>query len=124
MKLFPLLSLGEKNPPPLQANLNYLVTSWGQNQHHILTQFMFAVMENPQLEVRTDPLPLVVWSSFGIPPRPSFLLQVPLRLERLERNVPLVREGRLLSITAYVNEYGRFQVPLSFITLWRGRGRV
>lgn len=111
IEIVPVPSLRGTKRPPLQANLNYLVTSWGQNQHHILTQFMFAVMENPQLEVRTDPLPLVVWSSFGIPPRPSFLLQVPLRLERLERNVPLVREGRLLPIPAHVNVYGRIQVP-------------
>src|SRR5262249_36272243 len=71
--------------PPLQVTLRYLVSAWSEEPeeaHRMLADLMFAAMENSEFQVEMEPIPLSVWSSFGVPPRPSFLLRVPLRQER------------------------------------------
>ena len=52
----------------------------------------FAALARSDVEVVFRPPEAAVWSGFGIPPRPSFLLQVPVRLERPGRRGRMVRE--------------------------------
>jgi hypothetical protein len=71
--------------PPLQVALRYLVTSWSddpQAAHRLLGDLLFAAMEDPEVEVEPQAVPISVWSAFGVAPRPSFVLRVPLRRER------------------------------------------
>jgi hypothetical protein len=74
--------------------LRYLVTSWAENQaeaHNMLCQLLFAAMEHPEYEVELEPVPAEVWTAFGTIPMPSFMLCLPLRLERPEAPVRLIR---------------------------------
>jgi hypothetical protein len=71
--------------PPLQVALRYLVTSWSEDPedaHRLLGELVFAAMENPEFEVELEPVSVAVWRAFGIPPRPSFVLRLPLQRVR------------------------------------------
>jgi len=96
-----LLELVDKPPTrgtrrtPLQIALRYLVTTWAdepEEAHRLLGELVFAAMEKPDLEVELEPIPATTWAALGVKPRPSFVLRVPLQLERPEAAVKLVRE--------------------------------
>ena len=81
--------------PPLQLTLRYLITAWSdkpEDAHQILVELMFAAMDNKDFQVELEPIPLSVWTAFGVVPRPSFILRMPLRRERPERETKLVLE--------------------------------
>ncbi|MCI0394188.1 MAG: Pvc16 family protein [Chloroflexi bacterium] len=85
---------GGHSRPPLQFSLRYLVTAWAEEAeeaHQALGRLIFAAMENPKFEVELEPVPVETWLALGVKPQPSFILRVPLRLERPEPEVPLVR---------------------------------
>ena len=80
--------------PPLQVLLRYLVTVWAKSPkeaHHILGQLLFAAMEHAEYEVELEPIPAQVWQAFGTMPMPAFMLRLPLRVERPEKPVRLIR---------------------------------
>lgn len=80
--------------PPLQVALRYLVTSSAEDPegaHRLLGELMFAAMENPEFQVELESVPMAVWTAFGIPPRPSFVLRVPLQQVRAETRAKPVR---------------------------------
>jgi uncharacterized protein DUF4255 len=79
-------SRGAKTPP-LQISLGYLVTAWSpdpEEAHRLLGTLVFAALDNSELEVDLAPPSPGLWSAFGVVPRPSFLLHVPLRQARPE----------------------------------------
>jgi len=97
---FYLLELGPAPPPrntgraPLQLALRYLVTTWAETPaaaHALLGELAFAAMEVPDALVDLAPLPPALWAALGVPPRPAFILQLPLRKERPEPRAPFVR---------------------------------
>jgi len=80
--------------PPLQVLLRYLVTCRAKTQaeaHNMLGQLLFAAMEHPEYEIELEPVPAEAWTAFGSIPLPSFMLCLPLRLERPEAPVRLIR---------------------------------
>jgi hypothetical protein len=86
--------------PPLQLTLRYLVTAWSdkpEDAHQMLVELMFAAMENKDFQVELEPIPITVWTAFGVPPRPSFILRVPLRQERPQPQAKLVRQLKIQS---------------------------
>lgn len=94
-----LLELGADPPlrgskrAPLQLALCYLVTVWDEEPekaHRLLGQLVFAAMDHAEFEVEFDAVPIAAWVSFGVAPRPSFLLKVPLRQERATSPAPRV----------------------------------
>jgi hypothetical protein len=96
-----LLSLAEKPPlqgahrVPLQFWLRYLVTAWSEEPseaHALLGDLLLAAMDTPEYEIELDTIPPTLWTAFGIPPRPAFILRVPVRKERPQRPVQLVRQ--------------------------------
>jgi hypothetical protein len=58
----------------------------------MLGKLVFAAMENNEFEVILDPVPATLWTAFGVYPRPSFMLRVPLIYVRPEPEVKLVRK--------------------------------
>jgi len=79
--------------PPLQLFLRYLVTAEdGDDEigHRLIGELLAGALDTAEFEVEPDPVPLAVWSGFGIPPRPSFVLRAPLRIERPEPQVKRV----------------------------------
>ncbi len=148
--VFSLIELSERpalrslHRPPLQITLHYLITAWDDSpteSHRLLGELIFAAMDHPNYEVALDPLPTTLWTAFGAPPRPAFILRVPLRRDRVETAAPLVRaplnsqlvptahlEGRILgngdiplagaiveyptlSITTRTDSQGCFRLP-------------
>ena len=80
--------------PPLQVLLRYLITASAKNQveaHKMIGQLLFAAMEHSEYEVELGPVPAEVWTAFGTIPMPAFMLCLPLRLERPEENLRLIR---------------------------------
>jgi hypothetical protein len=79
--------------PPQQIALRYLVTAVAaepEEAHRVLGELVFAAMDRPGVDVILEPPPPEVWAAFGVPPQPSFLLEVPLRRARPEREVQRV----------------------------------
>jgi hypothetical protein len=79
---------------PLRLTLRYLVTTWAGEPvkaHRMLGELVFAAMEKEDCEVELEPLSAPVWQAFGVPPRPSFVMRVPLERQRAEKRAPLVR---------------------------------
>jgi hypothetical protein len=100
--------------PPLQITLRYLVTSWDKDPreaHRLLGDLLFAAMEHPDFEVEQDPLPIQIWMSLGVAPRPCFVLRVPLRLQRPEKPIPLVRQSLLVKTSTLRRLTGRVLGP-------------
>jgi hypothetical protein len=94
MELVPAPAPQGGRRPPLQFSARYLVTTWAADAHEahrLLEELLFAAMDATDLEVDLEPLPGAAWAAFGVAPRPSFLVRVPMRRERPERPVKLVR---------------------------------
>ncbi|WP_373500505.1 hypothetical protein [Desulfococcus sp.] len=73
---------------PLQVMLRYLFTAWAEkprDAHNMLSTLLFAAMEHPEYEVDLEEVPAQVWRAFGVRPRPSFKIRLPLRVERTDR---------------------------------------
>ena len=87
-------------PPPLQLTLRYLVTAEdGDDEvaHHLLGELLVAALDSAEFEVEAEPVPIAVWSGFGVPPRPSFVLRAPLRIERPQPQVKRVLVPMILT---------------------------
>ena len=79
---------------PLQILLRYLVTTSAvhpEEAHSMLWTLVFSAMEEPEFGVDLESLSPSLWRAFGVMPRPAFMLRVPLRLQRPDEDVRLVR---------------------------------
>jgi len=89
---------------PFKINLRYLVTARSpraEEAHRLLGELIFAALQKaekgaPEFEVVVEPLPVEAWAVLGSAPQPSFFLRAPLRLERPEPAVPIVKEPVVL----------------------------
>ena len=89
---------------PFKINLRYLVTARSprpEEAHRLLGELIFAALqkpekEAPEFEVVVEPLPVEAWAVLGSTPQPSFFLRAPLRLERPEPAIPMVKEPVVL----------------------------
>jgi hypothetical protein len=88
-----LMDLLQAPPPstvkrsPLQLSLRYLITSWAENPkdaHKMLGELALGAMGNSNFQMELEPIPVALWTAFGIPPRPAFVLRMSLRKERSE----------------------------------------
>jgi hypothetical protein len=99
---------------PLQLALRYLVTTWSEqpeDAHQMLADLMFAAMETKGFQVEPETVPLAVWAAFGVPPRPSFILRLPLLRERPEPSAKLVRGPLEIQSSPVVGFYGLLLGP-------------
>jgi hypothetical protein len=79
---------------PLQFSVCYLITVGAETPeraHELLGELVFAALEAPDFEVELAPVPLELWATLGVAPRPAFRLRLPVRRERAEPQVPRVR---------------------------------
>jgi hypothetical protein len=85
---------GEERPP-LQVELDYLVTTPGADvavAHKRLGDLLFAAMAHADFDVRFPSGMAAFWSAAAAPPRPSFVLAVPLRQTVEQPARPPVRQ--------------------------------
>lgn len=99
--------------PPLQLQLNYLVTAWAEEPevaHRMLGELAFGAMESTDFELALTPLTDAAWAALGAPPQPSFVLQVPLRRPRKDPDVPVVRQPLVVNTGPTTTLFGRVVV--------------
>jgi hypothetical protein len=90
--------------PPFKINLRYLVTARSpraEEAHRLFGELIFAALQKPEkeapvFEVVVEPLPFEAWAVLGSAPQPSFFLLAPLRRERPEPIIPMVKEPVVL----------------------------
>lgn len=79
----------------VSLGLRYLVTTWADapsEAHRLLGDLVFAAFRSPDHEVDLSPVPVEVWRAFGVPPRPSFRLRVPVDVDTAARPAARVTE--------------------------------
>jgi hypothetical protein len=94
MDLVSLPAMRGERRTPLQLALRYLVTAWGEDppgEHRLLGTLVAAAMEEEDFDVQLAPLPPAVWTALRVSPRPSFVVQLPVRVARPEPVRPRVR---------------------------------
>ncbi len=106
--------------PPLKLELHYLVTAWAEtveDAHNLLGRLAFAALTNASFEVDMGPLPAQAWLAFAIPPRPAFILRVPLTIERPEPETKLVTQPLVVQDSPLVElagqVVGRYDIPVA-----------
>lgn len=80
---------------PLLLHLSYLVTaSHGEPAvaHDHIGRLVVAALEHADFVADVEPIASDWWRSFGVLPRPAFVLRVPWRVDRPERRGPPVTE--------------------------------
>ena len=88
--------------PPLKLNLHYLVSAWDKEtvkMHENLSSLAFSVLENKEWRIVERENLSSIWKDFGLPPRPSFIIEVPCRLKRTRKVAPPVTEPPILNNT-------------------------
>ena len=99
MELNPIPKVREQDGTTLQCSLRYLVTTWAEDPalaHRLLGTLAFAAMEHTDFEVDFEPLSPACWSAFGVEPRPSFFLRLPVRQHRAFPPTKLVTQPMVL----------------------------
>ena len=99
MELNPIPKVREREGETLQCSLRYLVTAWAEEPaqaHQLLGKLVFAAMENAMFEVDFEPLSPACWTAFGVEPRPSFFLRLPVRQHRTFPPTKLVTQSVVL----------------------------
>ena len=100
--------------PPLELALDYLVSTAGDDvpkAHGWLGTLAFAALDVASWKIVAHPVPLELWRSFGVAPRPAFVVRVPLRLDRPTERVPLVREPPVLEMLPIAHLAGEVVGP-------------
>ena len=100
--------------PPVTMTLRYLVTAQAdkpEDSHQMLADLIVAAFQSTAFAVEQDPLPLSLWSSFGIAPRPAFVLRVPFKADLPEKRAPLVKKPMIIQHLPLVSFGGRILGP-------------
>lgn len=94
-----LLALAAPSPvwvhrqPATRVTLRYLVTAWAPDEelaHRLLGKLVLAGLEKREYELDLAELPVALWTSLGLAPRPAFIICLPLLLEQPAATTPLV----------------------------------
>ncbi len=94
MEFLPAVTTSAVKKTAHQFQLRYLISSWStepEQAQQILSSLIFSAMDNPDFQIDLEPVSCQLWRAFGVTPRPSFLLQLPLILKRKEHRAPLIR---------------------------------
>lgn len=123
-KFVPRDSTYKRGKSPLKISCRYLVSAWGKNpqeEHDLLGKLAFETLKSQDYEMEKEPVPLDMWSGFGIMPRLSFILSVPVWYEFPEPELPLVEHNIQLNkspikpLRGWV--YGPENIPLTGIRI-------
>lgn len=108
------LALSPARPDRRQLELGYLVTAWADDPseaRQLLIDLCFAAMEQPGMEVELDPVDVRLWLAFGVPPQPSFRVNVPLSRGRPKPEVKPVLKPLLVEPAALSTIWGAVRTP-------------
>ena len=80
---------------PLQLSVRYLATANGADpldEHRLLGELCFAIVQNPQLDLQEEPPPWEFWLAMGAAPRPCLVIRALVRRELPEAALPMVTQ--------------------------------
>jgi len=101
LSLVPVPAARGAKRPPLELSLRYLITTNADDEtdaHRWLGVLAFDAMDKRDWTVEPDPPDAELWRAFEIAPRPGFVVRVPLRLPRNDREAPLVRKRLVIDM--------------------------
>jgi hypothetical protein len=104
-------------------SLRFLVCAWAakpEQANEILLRLAFTAMEQDGWDLESEALPIQAWSAFGIAPRPSFVLRVPLVMQRADERAKRVRSIKVqgLAIAALQGSVlGPDDIPIAGATV-------
>jgi hypothetical protein len=96
--------------PPFQFVARYLITTWAADpaaEHRALGLLLGAAVEERGEELDLVPPSDEIWRAFGVAPRPSLSLAVPVRIQRAVKEAPLVRKPPVLQAVPSTSLMGR-----------------
>lgn len=82
----PVASTGRR--PPLRWTLRFLVTCRAPDEgdaHALLIELALSAAAQTDWQIEQEPVPVQVWTAFGMAPRPSFVVRMPLEIVQDER---------------------------------------
>ena len=94
---------------PLQLTLRYLITTSADSAgdaHKMIGQLALAALDHSGFVVEAESLPIELWRAFGIAPRPSLVLRVPLRQERPEPKAKPVLSPMRVKVSGISSFFG------------------
>lgn len=101
--------------PLIQPSLRYLVTTSAgepKDAHFLLGTLFYAARKQPGFEVELEPVASQLWTAFGIAPRPSFILRLPMPEEW-----PVQQTGKAPPVTQGIAPAARELAPLYGLVL-------
>jgi hypothetical protein len=124
----------------LRASLRYLISTWAEKTeraHELLGDLLLAALQEPEFEVELESVHIDAWTAFRVPPRPSFVVRVPLGQDLQRPAAKLVRQPLAVRASGIVSLNGTVLGPddvpmagasvelpalqLSTLTDWKGR---
>lgn len=114
LSLAPVAAARGAKRPPLELALRYLVTTNADDEadaHRWLGVLAFDAMDVRDWSVESDPPDTELWRAFEIAPRAAFVVRVPLRLPRNDREAPLVRKPLVLDMHSTTSLVGTVSGP-------------
>jgi hypothetical protein len=114
LSLAPVPAARGAKRPPLELALRYLVTTNADDEadaHRWLGVLAFDAMDVRDWSVESDPPDTELWRAFEIAPRAAFVVRVPLRLPRNDREAPLVRKPLVLDMHSTTSLVGTVSGP-------------
>jgi len=100
--------------PRLHATLRYLVSAWTdpvEDGHRWLARMLQSAVQTEGFEVESAAPPLDLWRALGVPPRPGFVLRLPLWMELEAPRVSLVKRELRLEVAPLRPLQGRVTAP-------------
>jgi hypothetical protein len=113
-EIAPAVSDGIDRSRVRQILARYLVTAWAvrpEDEHQLLGTLLAAAV-NQGLKLDLTPLPGQTWAALGLAPRPAFVLDELLVIERPVEKVPLVRQAPVVRSVGTTVLEGRVMGPL------------
>lgn len=100
--------------PRLRATLRYLVSAWTEpveQGHRWLARLLQSAVQTEGFEVEAAGPPLELWRALGVPPRPGFVLRLPLWMDLEAPRVPLVSRELRIEVAPLRPLAGRLTAP-------------
>ncbi len=115
MQVVPALASPDSKHPrdarfrPEQVMLSYLVAvraAEPEQAHKLLGDLIFAALDDADMTLDFEPIPVQTWLALGVEPQPAFILKVPLSRERAVPDISLVRQPMVLRTSSITTLQG------------------
>jgi hypothetical protein len=99
-------TLHTRPPEPIPLALRYLVLTPGERAEERLDQLLEVALQQEAFAVDLAPQPAEVWLAFGVPPQPSFTIEMEVAVTRDRPLAPPVVRPLAVEVTSSVPLHG------------------